>query len=117
MLVKQVISETGARRAGLYEEDIITRINSSRIRNVNDVVLALYDLKPGAKIKVDYLRAGKRQSCDVVLTSRESAGPGVDVRLVPQQQPQHYPHWGFERGGMMMPMMGVEFGGRMMFDR
>jgi hypothetical protein len=71
LLVQKVTPETGARRAGLDEQDIITKVGGLKVSGINDVMLALYDKQPGAKVVVEYLRGGKRKTVEVELTSRE----------------------------------------------
>lgn len=78
LLIQQVTPETGARRAGLDEQDIITKIDGLKVNSFRDVTLALYDKVPGGKVKVEYLRGGKRQLTDVVLNERDSGASVPD---------------------------------------
>jgi hypothetical protein len=122
MLVSEVIGETGARRAGIMEEDIITKIGNAPVRNFSDLVLALYDKSEGQRVKIELVRGGKPQSCDITLTSRETAAAGADARMVWHQPQPIYPYnmWRGGFGGMMMPgmpMMMEGFAAPVIFDR
>lgn len=88
-LVQQVTPETGARRAGLDENDLIIKVNGLAVRGLGDVTLALYDRRPGDKIKVEYVRQGKRQAVEVVLSPREAAAPAAPAHAYPV--PMHFP--------------------------
>lgn len=79
MLVQQVQAESGARRAGLTEQDVIAKVAGLKVANQNDVTLALYDKAPGQQIKVEYMRGGKRQTVAVVLSTREETQPAPVV--------------------------------------
>jgi S1-C subfamily serine protease len=100
-LVQAVTQETGARRAGLDEQDIITRLDGLKVKSFSDVTLALFDKRPGAKVQVEYLRGGKRHTVGVVLTDRESvpdAAPAPYSQPVQMYAPAVMPAiFGFER--------------------
>jgi hypothetical protein len=87
LLVQQVIPETGARRAGIDEQDIITKVDGLKVRGLSDVVLALYDKTPGRNVKIDYLRGGKARSVEVALTARDEmpSPTATGETAVPQQ--------------------------------
>lgn len=88
MIVQQVMPETGARRAGIDASDIITHVNGTRIHGFSELTLSLFDKRPGDKVKVDYIRAGKKVSCDVVLTPRSAALPTAPGEQMLRQQLQ-----------------------------
>lgn len=71
VIVHQVLSETGARRAGLAEGDIITHLGGHRIRTFGDLTVVVYDKHPGDKLAVQYLRGNKKHECLLELTARE----------------------------------------------
>ncbi len=73
LIVQQVMSETGARRAGIDTDDIITHVNGAKIQGFDELTLSLFDTKPGEKVKIDYIRGGKKQQAVVVLTARDTA--------------------------------------------
>jgi hypothetical protein len=114
---RQVIAETGARRAGISEGDIITKVNGQRIVNFPEMVLALFDKRAGETVTVEYRRGASLLTCTVTLTDRAASGQGADTRMVQQQQPHFQQQWGggvFFDGAMpcpaMMPAMGVDVG-------
>ena len=57
--------ESAAEKAGLKEDDIITKVNGKDINSVDDLKESIKDVKDGDTIKVNYLRDGKSQSVDV----------------------------------------------------
>lgn len=73
LIVQQVLPETGARRAGIAEQDILQRIDGLKVAGHNDVQLALYDKRPGQTVKVDVLRRYKRLTVPVVLHARDGS--------------------------------------------
>lgn len=103
LLVQQVTPETGARRAGLDEQDIITKVGGLKVRGINDVMLALYDKQPGAKVAIEYLRGGKRQTVEVELSSRAEvdSNPVASTTQGTYPQPVHH----FRRGFHIAPAM------------
>jgi hypothetical protein len=84
--IQAVAPETGARRAGLDEQDIITKVAGFKVRGLSDITLALYDKQVGTTIQVEYVRGGKRKTVVVTLTEREAAP--TPVASVPQYQHQ-----------------------------
>lgn len=73
LIVQQVLPETGARRAGIAEQDILQRIDGLKVAGHNDVQLALYDKRPGQTVKVELLRQYKRLTVPVVLHARDGS--------------------------------------------
>ncbi len=104
LLVQHVTPETGARRAGLDEQDIITKVAGMKVRGINDVMLALYDKQPGAKVSIDYLRNGKRQTVEVELSSREAVETAT-VSSTTQNGYSQPVHHHFMRGIHVAPAM------------
>jgi hypothetical protein len=109
LLIQQVTPETGARRAGLDEQDIITKIEGLKVSSFNDVTLALYDKVPGGKVKVEYLRDGKRRLVDVVLNDRETGVGVVQPNTGGAVHPAHI-HTIFRGfgGGMRVPFRMID---------
>jgi serine protease Do len=54
-----------AAKAGLKEDDIITSINGTAVKSVDDLKNAVKNAKQGDTITVQYLRAGKTQSAQI----------------------------------------------------
>jgi len=51
-----------AEKAGLKEGDVITKVNDDKIADADDLYAAIGKYKPGEKVKVVILRAGKEQT-------------------------------------------------------
>ena len=73
------------------------------MRGINDVMLALYDKQPGAKVPVDYVRGGKQQTVEVELSSREEVNPTPVASNYQGSYPQPVHH--FMRGIHVAPAM------------
>jgi len=65
--VKNVIDESAAKKAGLENEDIITKFGDKEITSPDDLRNAVSEYKPGDKVTVNYLRDGKNKSVTVEL--------------------------------------------------
>jgi Iap family predicted aminopeptidase len=59
-----------AQDAGLLNEDVITKIDGVKIKNLQDLTVILKNMKPGDKVKVEYLRNGKEEVTEVTLKKR-----------------------------------------------
>ncbi len=68
--VLDVNNETPAGKAGLKEDDLITAINGKAVNSVEDVRMALKDLKDGDILKITYSRAGKSQTADIKIPKK-----------------------------------------------
>lgn len=58
---------SSAKDAGLKVGDIITSINTAKVRTVPELMAQVAMFKPGDKIKVDYVRDGKANTAQVLL--------------------------------------------------
>jgi S1-C subfamily serine protease len=56
--------------------DIIVKIDDKEIRSDDDLTNAVADAKPGQKVKVTLVRAGKTRTVDVTLGERPAQAPG-----------------------------------------
>jgi serine protease Do len=59
--INSVSKESGAEKAGLQKNDIITKVNDVKITTAGDVTTAIRKQKPGDKVTVTFLRDGKEQ--------------------------------------------------------
>lgn len=59
--IERVFEGSGASKAGLQEGDILLKINSSKVIDVESAIEALSGLKVDDKVKVSYLRNGETQ--------------------------------------------------------
>ncbi len=66
-IIKNVIDESAAKKAGLKNDDIITKFGGGTITSPDDLRHAVQSYKPGDKVTVNYLRDGKDKSATVEL--------------------------------------------------
>ncbi len=66
-LVASVTKGLPAAKAGLKEGDVITAINGVAITSDSGMRRAIGETKPGTKVKVDYLRGGKRSEVTITV--------------------------------------------------
>ena len=59
-----------AQKAGLKTGDVITMFGAKPIKNLYDLTYALRESKPGDKVTIEYIRAGKKMKVDVTLEKR-----------------------------------------------
>lgn len=66
--VQDITKESAAEKAGLKENDIITKIDDTKIEDPDDLSAAIKKHKPGDKVTVTYLRDKKEQKVTAELT-------------------------------------------------
>lgn len=72
VMVVQVDPKSAASKAGLQEEDIITEINGTPIKNATELRKILYtDLKIGDKVDLTVYHGAQKQTIHLVLTKKE----------------------------------------------
>ena len=69
--ITEVTKESPAEKAGLKEGDIITKINSDKVTDADDLYKAIGKYKPGEKVNVTYKRNGKESTVSVELTENK----------------------------------------------
>lgn len=82
--VKSVTKESAAEKAGLKENDIITKVNDTKIATPDELSAAIKNFKPGDKVIVTYLRGKKEQKATAELTKwegnkMEMTTQGIDI--------------------------------------
>jgi len=79
-VIKNVIDESAAKKAGLRNDDIITKFGDKEITSPDDLRNAVQAYKPGDKVTVNYLRDGKKKSVSLELgkTSGTSMTYNID---------------------------------------
>jgi S1-C subfamily serine protease len=68
--VLEVLPETPAEKAGLTVGDRVTSFNGKKVEKANDVYELLFDLKPGAKVKIEYRRGEEKIEAETTLMAR-----------------------------------------------
>jgi serine protease Do len=72
--VTDVTEESGAAKAGLKEDDIITKVDDKKIEDPDDLTKAIRAHKPGDKVNITYLRDKKEQKATAELGKWKGAG-------------------------------------------
>jgi serine protease Do len=72
--ISSVEKESAAEKAGLREDDIITKVGDTKIEDSEDLYDAIGRYKPEDKVTVTYLRDGKQASVTATLGKSKSAG-------------------------------------------
>jgi serine protease Do len=70
--VTSVTKESGAAKAGLKEDDVITKVADKKIEKPSDLVAALADKKPNDKVDVTYKRNGKENKLTATLSENKA---------------------------------------------
>lgn len=68
--VSNVNDDSPAAKAGLKEDDIITQINGTDIKNVDDVRTKIKDLKEGNSYQIKYKRDGKTKTAEIKIPKK-----------------------------------------------
>ncbi len=71
--VQSITPESAAEKAGLKENDIITKVDDKKIVSPDDLSEAIKAHKPGDKVTITYLREGKEKKASVELTKWKGA--------------------------------------------
>ncbi len=71
--IRGVTPNGGAEDAGLQADDVIVSINGLKIKAIPELQEQVGRLHPGAIIKVEYIRSGKRYSTNVTLKDKDMA--------------------------------------------
>jgi serine protease Do len=66
-IIKNIIDESAAKKAGLKNDDIITKLGDKKITSPDDLRNAVQSYKPGDKVTLNYLRDGKKNSVSIEL--------------------------------------------------
>jgi serine protease Do len=92
--VTDVTDESGAEKAGLKEDDIITKVDDKKIEDPDDLTKVIRGHKAGDKVTITYLRDKKEQKTTAELTKWKGAGlnafnmkmPNMDFDMMPKIQ-------------------------------
>jgi S1-C subfamily serine protease len=66
-LVVQITKATGAEKAGLKPGDIVVMLDSTPIRSMDDLLLAVRETAVGQTVKLGILRGGKKMTLDMTV--------------------------------------------------
>ena len=70
IVIDSVQPDSPAERAGLRRGDVILSVDGQSIRNGDELVSIVSETEVGKKLKLEYLRDGKRTTTDVVVEDR-----------------------------------------------
>ncbi|MDP7011796.1 MAG: trypsin-like peptidase domain-containing protein [Verrucomicrobiota bacterium] len=73
-LVLEVRDNSPAKKAGILKDDILQKVNDKEIKDAVDLTDIIRGFRPGTKVKITMLRAGKKKVIEVNLGSREDDG-------------------------------------------
>jgi serine protease Do len=84
--IQSITKESGAAKAGLKEDDIITKIDDKKIETPDDLSKFIKSHKPGDKVSINYLRDGKEQKTTAELGKWKGAKifsttPGFNYKM------------------------------------
>lgn len=65
--VKDVTKESGAEKAGLKADDVITKVGATEVKDPQDLVEAISNYKPNDKVDITYKRNGKELKTSATL--------------------------------------------------
>jgi putative serine protease PepD len=75
-LVRSVVPRGPAAAAGLRDGDVILRIGDTPVSGSRDVAEAVFEARPGERVRVQYRRGGARRTAEVRLGERPSSPAG-----------------------------------------
>ncbi|MET0367507.1 MAG: Do family serine endopeptidase [Methylobacterium sp.] len=79
-LVDHAESGTPAAKAGLKSGDVIEKVNGETVDSARELSRRIASMKPGAEVKLGYLRGGKADTATVTLGSMPTDGTKVASR-------------------------------------
>jgi len=74
--ITEITKESAASKYGLQVNDIITKVNDTKIDSPTDLVNAIHSHKPDTKVTIAFLRDGKERTISAVLTKRKE----IDIK-------------------------------------
>lgn len=82
--ITSVNKESGAEKAGLKKDDIITKIDDTKIEDAEDVSKVIRKHKPGEKVSIAFLRGGKEQKVTAELGKWKGIKMGANAFTIPR---------------------------------
>ncbi len=86
--ITEVTDGSAAEKAGLKEEDIITKVGEDKITGPDDLYKAVGKHKPDEKVVITYLRGGKQSTANATL------GKSEQVKVYSWNTPDEYNDYG-----------------------
>ena len=105
VVIKNVVGESAAQKAGLKDDDIITKFGDKVITSPDDLRNAVRAHQFGDKVTLSYLRDGKNNSAEIVLGKTSNIGPvrhGYNMGNPRQMMTPYFRrnHYNYMRHGM-----------------
>ncbi len=97
-IVSEVTKESGAEKAGLKPDDIITKVGDTKVTGPKDLTEAIGKYKPNDKVEITYKRNGKEIKTTATLS--ENKGKRIMIKRNGEDFDLDMP------GGIMPPDMG-----------
>jgi serine protease Do len=92
--ITDITDESGADKAGLKEDDVITKVDDKKIDDPDDLTKVIRGHKPGDKVTISYLRDKKEQKATAELGKWKGAGfsalmkmPDMDWNVIAPRVP------------------------------
>lgn len=100
--VTDVTKESGAEKAGLKKDDVITKVGSTAIKEPQDLIKAIGGYKPNDKADITYKRDGKENKTSVTLGENKSRGNSFNLNSGDF-------NFDFPKGALVPPMDNFNF--------
>jgi serine protease Do len=83
VIIQSVYKDSPAEKAGLQRNDVIVDLNGTAVTDRDKFRLKIADTPSGTKVKLGYLRDGKRRETDLVLVDRDDTLAKNDLKVEP----------------------------------
>mgnify|MGYP006260684553 FL=1 len=71
-LVQDVFKGDPADKAGLQSYDVVTKVNGKSVKNSREFLIAVGNLRPGSKVKMEYYRDGRKKDTRLTVAKRDN---------------------------------------------
>jgi serine protease Do len=83
VIIQSIMENSPAERAGLERNDVIVDLNGSPVTDRDKFRLKIADTPAGTKVRLGYLRDGKRREADLTLVDKDETLAGNEPRVRP----------------------------------